>query len=177
MILSVLSESTSSFDPFSLSGGSGLAWTLIIFLASLFPAWKVVFGPVVAALEERDDKAARAIHQAEAASREAEAARAEVEVKLGEARSEAAKLLAAARERAEEREREIVDAAKSEASSMLDAARDAIRAEQDKAVSAIRQEVVDLTMSAAEHVLKRSVDGEDNRRLVLELVSVTEKSA
>jgi F-type H+-transporting ATPase subunit b len=177
MTLSLLSESVARFDPFSLSGSSGVVWTLIIFAASLYPAWKVVFGPVVAALEERDDKAARAIEQAERASRDAEAARAEVEVKLGEARAEAAKLLAAARERAEEREREIVEAAKGEASSMLDAARDAIRAEQDKAVSTIRQEVVDLTIAAAEQVLGRSVDGEDNRRLALELVSSAEAKA
>ena len=72
---------------------------------------------------------------------------------------------------------EIVDAAKGEASNMLDAARDAIRAEQDKAVSAIRQEVVDLTLSAAERILSRSVDDEDNRRLALELVASTEASA
>jgi F-type H+-transporting ATPase subunit b len=178
MILSLIAEGGhGGFDPFTLSGGSGFAWTLLIFVAALVPAWKVVFGPVVRALEERDDRAARAIEQAETASAEAEAARAEVEVRLGEARSEAAKLLAAARDRAEEREREIVEAAKGEASSLLDSARDAIRTEQDKALSAIRSEVVELTLGAAEQVLKRKVDDEDTRRLVGELVTAAEAKA
>ena len=69
-------------------------------------------GPVTSALEERDEHAARAIAAAEKASAEAEKARADVEVALGEAQAEAAKLLAEARQRAEAREHEIVEAAK-----------------------------------------------------------------
>jgi F-type H+-transporting ATPase subunit b len=171
--IALLASEGGGFNPVDLSGLSGFFWTALIFFLALFPIWKMVMGPITRALLARDEEASRAIATAEKASAEAEAARAEVEVKLGEARSEAAKLLAAARERGEEREREIVEAAKAEASSMLEAARDAIRAEQDKAISAIRQEVVDLTFSAAEQVLGRSVDDKDNRRLVDELVSAT----
>ena len=54
---------------------------------------------------------------------------------------------------------------------MVDAAKKAIRAEQDKAISSIRNEVVDLTLHAAEKVLERNVGGDDDRRMVAELVS------
>ncbi|MFT5283944.1 MAG: F-type H+-transporting ATPase subunit b [Planctomycetota bacterium] len=171
--IALLSSEGGGFNPIAFDGLSGLLWTVIIFVGALAPIWIMVMGPISRALLARDEEASRAISIAEKASSEAEAARAEVEVKLGEARSEAAKLMSAARERAEDREREIVAAAKTEATNMLDTAREAIRAEQDKAVAAIRQEVVDLTFTAAEQVLGRSVDDTDNRRMVGELVGST----
>lgn len=158
------------FDPFKLTFAGGALWTWVIFLLSLIPIWKMVMGPVTRALLERDELAKRAITQAEKASSEAEAARAEVEVRLGEARAEAQKLLTQARERAEARERELVDAAKAEAAALLENARSQIRAEQEKAVAAIRTEVVELSLSAASKVLDRNVGSDDDRRLVTELV-------
>lgn len=162
-----------SFNPLDPAGLASFLWTLLIFAISVPFIWKVVMGPIARALLTRDEQVSQAIATAERASAEAEAARAEVEVKLGEARSEAAKLLGAARERGEIREREIVEAAKQEAANVLESAREAIRAEQDKALSAIRREVVDLSLHAAEQVLGRKVDDEDTRRLVDGLVSAT----
>ena len=111
-----------------------------------------------------------------AASEQAEKARAEVEVRLGEAQADAAKLLAEARERAEVRERDIVNNAKQEADAMIEAARATITAEKEKALTAIRDEVVDLSLSAASKVVSRSVGSEDDRRLVEELVTAATTS-
>ncbi len=176
MFLSLLSpaEGGGGFNPLDLAAGGNALWTIVIFVISLPIIWKVVMGPVTHALEERDDHAARAIAAAEKARTEADKARADVEVALGEAQAESAKLLGAARERAEVREKEIVDAAKQEAANMVDSARKAIRAEQDKAISAIRSEVVDLSLSAASQVIQRNVGSEDDRRLVTDLVSQSE---
>ncbi len=175
--IAVLASEGVPFNPLDPAGLAGFLWTLLIFGISVPFIWKVVMGPITRTLLERDRDVQQAMESAERASAEAEAARAEVEVKLGEARSEAAKLMAAARERAEEREREIVEAAKQEAVSLLDSTRDAIHAEQDKALSVIRREVVDLSLHAAEQVLRRSVDNEDNRRLVDGLVAATSEAA
>ena len=172
-----MSEGGGSFDPFDLAAGGNLLWTWAIFLAALPFIWKIVMGPVSSALEQRDEHTVHAIAAAEKASAEAEKARADVEVALGEARAEAATLLAEARQRAEAREHEIVAAAKQEATGMVEAARSAIHAEQDKAISAIRNEVVELSLNAATKVLERKVGGEDDRRLVSELVSGQEVSS
>jgi len=174
--VALVSEGGGGFNPLDLAAGGNLLWTLLIFVVSVPLIRKVVMGPVTRALEERDDHAARAIAAAEKASSDAEQARAEVEIKLGEAQAEAAKLLTEARQRAEVREHEIVEAAKQEAAGMVDTARKAIRAEQDKAIATIRKEVVDLSLHAATRVLERGVDGEDDRRLVTELVSSREAS-
>ena len=158
------------FDPLHFEGGGNVLWTLVIFFAALPFMWKVVMGPVVRALEERDDHLTRAISDAEKASADAEKTRAEVEVLKGEMQTEAAQLLAEARQRAEVREHEIVEAAKSEASNMVETARKTIRAEQDKALATIRKEVVDLSVNAAGKVLGREVKSDDTRRLVTELL-------
>jgi len=159
------------FNPLDVGGAGSFLWTLIIFALAIYPMWKMVFGKIATAMAERDARAAEAIFAAERASQEAEKSRAAVEVALGVAQAEAAKIVASARERAEARERDIVDTAKKEADAMIEGARSAIRAEQDKALTAIRKEVVDLSLHAASRVLGRNVGGEDDRRLVSELVS------
>ena len=158
------------FDPLDPSGLGNLMWTIVIFLVALPLMWKMVFSKIAGALDERDAQASEAIRAAEKASEQAEAARAEVEVRLGEAQAEAAALLSAAKERAEVRERDIVDNAKREADAMIESARTTIEAEKDKALTAIRGEVVDLSMNAASKVLGRAVGSEDDRRMVAELV-------
>jgi F-type H+-transporting ATPase subunit b len=164
------------FNPLDPSQGGNMLWTWIIFLVVLPFAWKVVLGPVTRALEERDDRAARAIEQAERASQDAERARAEVEVKLGEAQASAARLLSDARERAEEREREIIGEAKRAAEALRDRARADIESARDQALQAIRDEVVELSLSAAGKVLERTVDTADDRRLAAGLVSAAASS-
>ncbi|MCC6405612.1 MAG: F0F1 ATP synthase subunit B [Planctomycetes bacterium] len=158
------------FNPLDLSGGGGLFWTIIIFVAALVPIWKMVMGPITAALEARDDRANAAIVAAERASSEAQKAQAEVAKKLEEARAESLKLVNEARARAEVRERELIGAAEARAKELEESARRTIQAEREKAVAAIREEVVDLTIQAAGRVIGRNVGSEDDRRMVRDMV-------
>jgi F-type H+-transporting ATPase subunit b len=176
LMLLVSSGGEGGFNPLDLAAGGNTLWTWVIFLIAIPFIWGTVMGPVTRALEERDAKAERAIVAAEKASREAEEARAKLEVTLAEAQSEAAKVVAEARSRAEARGHEIVESAKAEAAGLVEGARKAIRAEQDKAISAIREEVVDLAMNAASRVLERQVGSEDDRRLVDQLVTEAGKN-
>ena len=144
------------FDPLAPDTFGQALWTLIIFGLSVPFIWKIVLGPIVAA---------------ESAKEEAERVRAEVEVSLGEARAESAREMAEARERGEKRATEIIASAEEKAKDLVVSAQAAIRAEQDKALSAIRAEVVELSISAAGAIVGRSVDSEDDRRLVTEVVS------
>ncbi len=170
---SLLVSEDGGFNIFDPAGAGNFIWTLLIFGLSLPLMWKMVFGPIAAALVERDSKAAEAVHAARAASEEAERSRAEVEVALGNANAEAKKIVSAATSRAEIRERDIVDNAKKEAEAMIISARSAIEGERDKAVATIRGEVVELSMKAATEVLGRNVGSEDDRRLVKDIVSAS----
>lgn len=167
----LLAAEGGGFNPLDLNGIGGTFWTLVIFAAALLPIWKLVMGPVTRALEERDEKAAAGLAAAQKASEEAQNARAAVESKLREAQVEAAKIVDAARGRAEVVERELKDAASREAQALLSRATAEIKAEQDKALAAIRREVVEVSLNAASQVLKRRVDSADDRRLVEEMVA------
>ncbi len=59
---------------------------------------------------------------------------------------------------------------------MVEAARRAIQAEQAKAIATIREEVVDLSLAGASAVLERNVGGDDDRKLVDQLVASGEGS-
>jgi F-type H+-transporting ATPase subunit b len=168
-------EGEGGFNPLDLSHGGGLFWTVVIFLVALVPIWKMVMGPITKALEARDERAAAAIASAEKASRDAESAKAAVESKLKEAQVEAAKLIDSARARAESVERQIKDDASKAATAMIERAKTEIKNEEAKALSAIRREVVEVSMNAAGQVLKRKVDGADDRRLVEEMVAAAGK--
>ena len=168
--LAALPKEGGGFNPLDFTQIGILIWTLIIFLAALFPIWKVVMGPVTKALLDRDRKAESAIAAAEEARRETEKARAEVETRLQEARVEASKTIEAARARAEVREREMNAEATAASEKLLERARAEIRSEQDKAVAQIRAQVVDLSLAAAGKVLERRVDSTDDKRLVESLL-------
>lgn len=173
MSLPLLVIEGGEFNPLDQNGAGNFVWTLLIFFLALPVMWKMVFGPITAALIERDSKASEAIHAAQAASEAAERSRAEVEVALGNANAEAKKLIAAATSRAETRERDIVDNAKKEAEAMIVSARHQIDAEREKAIAQIRDEVVNLSLLAATQVLGRTVGGEDDKRLVEEIVGAS----
>lgn len=165
-----VSSGDGGFNPLDVGGAGNLLWTLIIFGLALFPMWKMVFSRILVMATSRDEKAAEAVTLAARANEEAEKARAEVEVRLGEAQAEASKLLAGARERADARERDIIENAKKEADAMIESARVSIQAEQDKAIASIRAEVVELSLSAAARVIGRQVGSADDRRVVAEIV-------
>lgn len=165
-----LASEGGGFNPLDPEYGGVAVWTWLIFLISLPFIWKVVMGPVTKALEARDEAAAKAIVDAQAAKSGAEAARAEVEAKLGEARTQATRIVEEARLRAEAREKEILDNARRESLALSQRAQGEILAAQDKALAQIRAQVVDLSLSAAGSVLRRKVDASDDRRLVEELV-------
>jgi len=157
-------------NPFNPTGIGGILWTWVIFLVGLPLMWKVVMGPITHALEARDEQAARAIRAAEQAREETARAKAEVESKVAQARAESARLIAEARERASAVEKQIVDEAHLKAQRAAEAAAAAIASERDKAIAAIRDEVVELSISGARAVLGRNVGGEDDRRLVSDMV-------
>jgi len=159
------------FNPIDFATGGNALWTFVIFLVALPFMWMVVMGPVTKALTERDARTEEAIAAAQKASADAQAARAELEKTLSEAQTNAARLVAEARAKAETRGQEILEAAKVESGQLLEAARKAIRVEQDKAVAAIRNEVVELSLRAATKVLERNVGGEDDRRFAAQIVA------
>ena len=167
--------------PLPAEGGEGLGalldfapgamlWTWIAFFLALPVMWKMVYGPITRALDERDSKVEDAIAAAETARKEAEEQMAAAKQELDNARHESKRMVEEAVARAERQAAEAQRAADERAKAELQKARDAIAAEKRQALEEIRQEMVHLTIAATGHLLKKDVDDDAHRKLVEDFV-------
>ena len=161
-----------------LSVNPGLAiWTIVIFLVVLFVlsrfAYPKILGAVeareahlaeMAALAERDRAEAEKL--LEEARRDREEARARGQEALAESRSAGEAILAEAREQARAEREELRVRAQHE-----------IAAEREAVLEQVRRDAVELSIRAAEKLVRRSLDAEDNRRLVREFLGQVEAPA
>ena len=147
-------------------GQSSLIWTVVIFLLALPLMWKVVFGPITRALEERENQTREAAAAADAAREEVARMKDAIQADLDSARREAAAKVEEAKGRAEAREKEILASARAEAE--RDRAR--AKAEIDRALASarevLRNDAVTLGLGVAEQVIGREFSDQDQARLL-----------
>jgi F-type H+-transporting ATPase subunit b len=156
------------------SGGSFLVspdvglmiWTLVVFGLTLFFLWKVAFPRIAEALDRRQRAIEESIDAAERTRREADGLLAEYRERLSDARGQADEIVARARRTAETSEGEILAEARTKREEMMAQTRRDIEQETRRAIQQIRAEVADLTVLATEKVTRKSLDSEDQKRLV-----------
>lgn len=151
-----------------------MIWTWIAFLAGLGVMWKMVYGPITKALEDRDQKVEDAIAAAETARTEAEAQMAKAKAELAKAQADSKHLIEQAMARAERQAADAVRAADERAKAELLKARETIAAEKRQAIQEIRAVAVDLTIAATAHLLHEQIDAAKNRPLVEQFVATAE---
>lgn len=157
---------------FLVSPNVGLMiWTLIVFGISLFILWKVAFPRISEALDKRQRAIEESIDSAERTRREADQLLSEYRERLAEARGQADEIVTRARRTGEAAENEIVAEARAKREEMMAQTRREIEAETRRAIQQIRAEVADLTIAATEKVTRKTLDTDDQRRLVDEALS------
>ena len=167
------------------SGGSFLVspdvglmiWTLVVFLLSMYILSKVAFPRIAEALDKRQRAIEESIDTAERTRVEADKLLAEYRERLHEARSQADDIVARARKTAENNEAESVAEAKRKREEMMAQARRDIQQETRRAIQEIRAEVADLTVLATEKVTRKTLNEDDQRRLVEEALGEVDFSA
>ena len=93
---------------------------------------------------------------------------------LARARNEAQRLLDETREAAGRLRQELVGAAEAEKSDILERARREMDRERQRVLEQLREETVDISIAAAERLIKARLDSEGNRRLVREYIGSLE---
>jgi F-type H+-transporting ATPase subunit b len=170
--LAATTTTTEESSNFLVSPDVGLMiWTLLAFLVALFILRKYAWPAITEALEKRQRAIEESIETAERARAEAGALLEEYRERLKEARGQADEIVARARKAGEVREREALDEARAKREELLEQTRRDIEAETRRAIQEIRKEVGDLTILATEKVTRKSLDDEDQRRLVEEALS------
>lgn len=154
---------------FNLDLGTS-TWTLIIFFILLAVLTKWAFPPILGYAQAREDRIQEQLDEAQQAREEARAALEEQRKELAEARQESQAIIADGKQDAEKVRQELLSKAKEEQQEVVDRAKREIEREREQALESIRREAVELTISAASHLLGKRVDAEEDRRLVQEFL-------
>lgn len=155
---------------FSLDPGLSV-WTVVVFMALLGGLFKYAWGPMLAALVDREDRIQGQLDGAAAAQTDAQAVLDEQRAELNEARRESQRMIQEARESGETLRRQIEERAKEEGQRTVEAARREIERERDAALDTIRREAVDLALAASAKLLGEKLDAGRDRELVEGYVS------
>lgn len=145
-------------------------WTTIVFLALLGILWRFAWGPVLAAVEAREQRIQGTLDRAADEREEAGRLLAEHREQMADARRRAQQLIAEGREAGEKLRQEVEDKARTEGRALIERARETIDRERDAAIEALRQESVDLALAAAARLMRESLDEPKDRELVMSYV-------
>jgi F-type H+-transporting ATPase subunit b len=148
-----------------------MIWTLIVFGIVMLVLWKVVFPLITEALDKRTRMIEESIDSAEKTKREADELLREYRERLSDARGQADDIVARARRTAETAENETIAEARAKREEMMEQTRRDIEAETRRAIQQIRAEVADLTVLATEKVTRKTLDTNDQKRLVEEALA------
>ena len=175
--LQAAAEEDSGDNPLLKASPGLMIWTLVIFGITLFIMKRYVFGPVGQAIEKRRTDIAQSIEDAEKSREEATALLEDYKVRLAEARKEADRLREQGRKEGERLQAEIVQDAQGQRERVLSDADVQIQAQARAAASGIRDDVVQLALLAAEKVSRRSLSGDEHRKLIEQAIDEADLSA
>ncbi len=154
-----------------------MIWTLLLFGISMYALWKLAFPRISDALDKRQRAIEDSIDHAEQVRHEADEILAEYRERLKEARAQADEIVSRARRAAETHERQSQEDAKAKREQLLEQTRRDIETETRRAIQEIRREVADLTVMATEKVTRKTLNEDDQRRLVEDALSELDFSA
>ena len=129
-------------------------WQSLLFIALILLLKKFAWGPILTAVEEREDGIKDALEAAEKAKAEMQALNADNERILAEARIERDALLKEAREIKDGIVNDAKELANTEADKILTTAKDQINNEKLKAITELKNSVAELSIDIAEKVLR-----------------------
>ena len=146
-------------------------WTLIVFLLLLLLLSRFAWGPILSALEAREQNIQGSIDDAARLRQEASDALDRHRLQLREARHEAQHIIAQAKEAAAHLGSEMEAKARAESAAIVQRARHEIDVERDAVLEAIRKETVGLALAAASRLVRQRLDAPDDRELVNDYLS------
>ncbi len=148
--------------------GGLLAWTVITFVLLLVVLKKVAWGPILDALDARENEIKDALNVAEKAREEAERVSSDYEDAIRKAQADAQQIISDAKTAGEKVKLDLEAIASEKADEIIEKAKAQIDAERVKVISEIKTVAVEISLSAAAKVIGKNLDSDDNRKLVNE---------
>ena len=141
-------------------------WTILTFLVLLGLLAKFAWGPLLKALDERQEMIRKSLHDADQATQDLKRLHQESAQIIAAARADAQSIVAKSRVAADTVREDLKQKAKEEADALVRGAQRQIQLETARAVQQIRHEVVDLSLAVASKLIKKNLTQEDNDALI-----------
>lgn len=143
-----------------------MIWTVATFVVLLVVLRKIAWGPILAALDEREKKIEQALGQAQKAQEATENMAAENQLRIREAIQKSEEIIQQAREAADRSRQQILDETRAESKRIVDQGLQRLEAEQRAALREIRVMAADLAIRAASRLIQSSLTEEQQRDIV-----------
>ena len=155
------------------SGGHALNWTdfmlrFLNFAIMLAILVKLLKKPIANFFKSRTENIEKLLEELEAKKRAAEAKAAEYKSRLDRLEQETGQIVDEYVQEGEREKQKIVDAAAKQAEYIKQQARFAIQQEMKAARESLQEEIAELSVAAAENLLKKNIRPADQQRLVEE---------
>lgn len=162
-------EETGALGTLGIDGGIFVA-QLVNFLVVLLVLWKFAYKPILKMLDQRSERVEKSMRDADLVEKRVAALEDERKQVVAEARTEAAKVMDAARTDAESMKTDMVEKAKREVERVVVNGKAQLKSDQEAMMREARKELVEIAVSAAKRILADGVDEKKSASLAEEVV-------
>lgn len=145
-------------------------WQSIIFIALIFLLKKFAWGPILTAVNEREESIEEALKSAEEARLKMAELKTDNQALLNEARAERDAMMKDARDIKDKMIIEAKSIASAEADKIVVAARESIQHEKMAAITDLKNQVAVLSIEIAEKILKDELSSADKQKALIDNV-------
>ena len=143
-----------------------LAIYLVNFLLVLLLLYLFAYKPILRLMDQRAERIRESLEAADTARQEAASSQEAIQEQVTEARREGQRIMDPAREASERFRTEEMDKARQEAEAFVERAKEDIARERDTALQEVRASFGDLAITAAERVIRSSLDRQAHEELI-----------
>ncbi len=160
-----------------LSVNGGLAfWTTLTFILLLILLTKFAWKPILSALKQREDAIKDSLEQAEKAKDEAKQILAQNQNSLVKVEEESKKIIEESRIYAENLKEQMFKSSKEQAQKIINEATAEIDRKKNASFDELKNQIAEISVQAAEKILKEVLDAEKNKKLVDKYISDISKN-
>ena len=152
-----------------------IIWSLLTFVCVLFVLGKFAWGPILNALQKREDFIRDSLEQAKKDREEAEARLREYGDKVAQAKADATAVVEEGRRGAEVLKRKIEEDGKAEAVKMIERAKREIGIAADTALKDLYDVSGELAVNIASRVIRKELSPKEHERLIAESIEELSK--
>jgi len=138
--------------------------------------YKTAWNPILTALNTREQMIKDSLEKATIAKEEAEKMIAENQSNIAKAEEEARKIIAQGREYSEKLKEQILNESKVEAKKIVDAASQEIDRKNREAFGKLKEQIADIAIQAAEKIILENLDKEKQSKIISKYIEDISKN-